>query len=512
MDMASALDAAAVGRVGKPVIRFDGKSITYEQFQGLTLKAANLLRSQGIGHGDHVGLMCFNTPGFLIAAFGAWRLGAVVIPINHKLQAPEVDYVLQHARVKMLVFDGSLASVVDRCKHSCVRMATAISADEYFSFDKAVENMSAEIRLDRVSSDAVAEILYTSGTTGKPKGCVHTHRNLLSTALTVIAMTSITERERMLISMPIWHSSPLNNWTIGTIVIGGTLVLLREYSPKAFLEIIEAERTTTTFCAPVALLAPLTAVADFDRYDLSSMTRWIYGGGPIGADMATKLIEKYGSDQFLQVYGMTEAGPLGTALYAHDAVRKAGSIGCNAGPGLEIKVLRPDGTRVAAGEVGEIHLRSHAMMNGYLDDEKATKDAFTADGWYRSGDLAQVDEEGYMFIVDRAKDMIVTGGENVFLKEGEEALSPHPAIADVAVIGVPHPHWGETVTATIVLKTGASTDADELKTYLGPLLAKYKIPRIYKFMDNLPRTPSGKLKKHEIRADLAASEGTAPSR
>lgn len=441
MDMASVLDASVVGRPNKAALRYDGIGITYKEFQRLSYQSANLLRSKGIGFGDTIGLMCFNTPGFLLAAFGAWRLGAIIVPINHKMQAPEVDYILEHANIKALVFDGGLADVVDQTKHVCLRMTTAIKSANHPSFDEAVEAAPADERFDRVSPDAIAEVLYTSGTTGKPKGCLHSHRNLLATCLTVIAMTAMTEQDRMLISMPIWHSSPLNNWTLGTILLGGTVVLLREYSPRGFLEIIQRERTTATFCAPIALLAPLSAVEDFDRYDLSSMTRWIYGGGPIGADMAKQLIEKYGSQNFLQVYGMTEAGPLGTTLQAYDALRKAGSIGCNAGPGLEIKVVRLDGSLAEAGEIGEIHMRSHAMMKGYLNDPDATARAFTDDGWYKSGDLAQIDHEGYMYIVDRMKDMIVTGGENVYSKEVEDVLSPHPAIEDVAVIGIPHPHW-----------------------------------------------------------------------
>lgn len=498
MDMASMLDASVMGRAEKPAIRYDGRSISYRELQTLSRKAAQVLHDAGVKAGDRIAVMTFNVPGFIIAAFGAWRLGAVIVPVNHKLQAPEVDYILRHSQVSVFIFDGALSGVATACDYECRRYTTAAGTSGIASFDEAVESAD-EGRFARVPGTTIAEVLYTSGTTGKPKGCLHTHSNLLGQALSVVSVSSITENERTLIAMPIWHSSPLNNWTLGTLLMGGTVVLLREYTPRAFLEIIQAERTTSTFCAPIALIAPAFSVPEFQNYDLSSMTRWIYGGGPIGVEMAGKLAAAYKSDKFIQVYGMTETGPLGTILHAYDAARKAGSIGRNAVPGLSMKVLLPDGEPAGPGEIGEIHFLSHAMMVGYLDDDEATRAAFTEDGWYKSGDLALVDEDGYLFIIDRLKDMIVTGGENVYSKEVEDALSSHPDIADVAVVGKPHPEWGETVSALIVPRDPGKTTEGELISYLQSRLAKYKIPRIFRFVNELPRTPSGKLQKHKIR-------------
>lgn len=507
MDMASMLDASAMGRTQKAAIRYEGRSISYAELQQLSLKAAQVLRDNGVVSGDRIALMTYNVPGFLIAAFGAWRLGAVVVPVNHKLQAIEVDYILDHADVSVFIFDGALAEIAGACVHQCRRYTTEIAAEGVASFDEAVAAAQAG-SFERVGASAMAEILYTSGTTGKPKGCLHTHRNLLGQALSVVSVTSITEDKRMLVAMPIWHSSPLNNWTLGTLLMGGTVVLLREYTPKQFLETIQKEKTTTTFCAPIALIAPTAVVDNFAAYDLSSMTRWIYGGGPIGREMATKLAAAYKSDTFLQVYGMTETGPLGSILQAGDALTKAGSIGRGPTPGLSMKVLRADGEPAGAGEVGEIHFLSHTMMAGYLNDEEATRAAFTEDGWYKSGDLVLVDEDGYLFIVDRLKDMIVTGGENVYSKEVEDALSSHPDVADVAVVGRPHPEWGETICALIVPAGNAQLSEEELVSYLRPRLARYKIPRIFQFAPDLPRTPSGKIQKHIIRQEqgLIASQ------
>ncbi len=300
--------------------------------------------------------------------------------------------------------------------------------------------------------------------------------------------------------MPIWHSSPLNNWFLGTLLMGGTAVLMREYAPREFLETLAQERISFTFGAPIAFLAPLSVVPDVASYDLSAMRLWAYGGGPLGADMARKLAQAYRSDRFMQVYGMTESGPLGTVLYPEEAVAKAGSIGRCAVPGVELEVRRQDGGLCGPGQVGEICLRSAAMMQGYLDNPEATAAVLDEQGWYRSGDLARVDEDGYLYIVDRLKDMIVTGGENVYSKEVEDVLCTHPDVQDVAVIGRPHPEWGETVVAVLTLKPGKTPDHDDLRQFMESRLARYKIPRIFEVRDTLPRTATGKLLKHMLRS------------
>lgn len=300
--------------------------------------------------------------------------------------------------------------------------------------------------------------------------------------------------------MPVWHSSPLNNWLLGTLLMGGTVVLLREYAPLAFIETLATERISFTFAAPIAFLAPLAVVPNVQAYDFSAMRMWAYGGGPLGADMSRKLAASYRSDRFVQVYGMTEAGPSGTILHPEHAVAKAGSIGRMGLPGTSIEVRRAEGGLCRAGEIGEIHMRSPSMMQGYLDNPQATADAFDEAGWYRSGDLARVDEDGFLFIVDRLKDMIITGGENVYSKEVEDAVSAYPEVQDVAVIGRPHPEWGETVVAILVPRAGGNYDEAALRDFLGTRLARYKIPRAYEVREALPRTASGKLLKHQLRA------------
>ncbi|THT98261.1 long-chain fatty acid--CoA ligase [Lampropedia puyangensis] len=499
-DFVALLEQHARCQPEKLALRTAQRDWSYHALADGGRRAASVLQAHGIGAGDRVALLCFNTAGFMLALLGAWRLGATVVPINHKLQGPEVQYILAHARVKLCVVDGALASIAAHNAQSCGWLSTDTAIDGMPDFDAecaAATAMQGDVVLD---GQSVAEILYTSGTTGKPKGCLLSHSAVLQTAMSAAASTSLTRTDRTLIAMPIWHSSPLNNWSLGTLLMGGSLVFLREYSPQAFVQTLSDERITFTFGAPIAYLAPLAVVGDLSVYDFSAIRLWAYGGGPLGAEMVRKLAQSYRNDRFIQVYGMTETGPLGSVLYPEEAQSKAGSIGRIGTPGVVIEVRNTEGARCAAGEVGEIYLRSPGIMLGYLDDPQATAKAFDAQGWYASGDLARIDEEGYLFIVDRLKDMIVTGGENVYSKEVEDAIAGHPAVQDVAVVGRAHPEWGETVVAMLVLKPQQNLSDEELKAYLSPKLARYKIPRVFEWRDQLPRTVTGKLLKHVLRA------------
>ena len=499
MDFVSLLDQHARSQPHKQALRGAGRSWTYAELAEASRRAATVLRAQGLQAGDKLALLCFNTPGFVFALFGAWRLGAAVVPINHKLQAPEIDDPLTHSGARLCLADAALAPLVPRVPAPVTWLATDNAAPGMADFDALLEQAAPLAGDDTPASDSLAEVLYTSGTTGPPKDCLHSHANVFHAALCAAAGTSLTHRERTLIAMPIWHSSPLNNWLLGTLLMGGTAVLLREYAPQAFLDSLVDERISFTFGAPIAFLAPLSVVPDVASYDFSAMRLWAYGGGPLGADMARKLAASDRSDRFVQVYGMTETGPLGTVLHPEDAIAKAGSIGRVGVPGVAFEVRLPDGRRCGPGEVGEIHMRSPAMMQGYLDNPAATAAAFDARGWYRSGDLARVDEDGFLFIVDRLRDMIITGGENVYSKEVEDALGAHPDVQDVAVIGRPHAEWGETVVALLVARSGHTLEPAELRSYLEPRLARYKIPRVFALCEALPRTATGKLLKHPLR-------------
>ncbi|MDR0225832.1 MAG: AMP-binding protein [Burkholderiaceae bacterium] len=500
MHLLDAFDSAVRKTPGKAFVRDRGSSISYADMQRRSRCAAAVLQAQGVGRGDAVALMCLNTPGFIEALLGAWRLGAAVVPVNHKLQAPELQFILDHAQCKALVFDAALAPVVAAAPHACVRLATEGAAPAAGSQDWDALVAAARPLEGLSPGDAeIAEVLYTSGTTGRPKGCLLSHRAVTLAAVTAALGLSITRDERTLMAMPLWHSSPLNNWLGGTLYMGGTVVLLREYHPQHFLQAVQDERVTLYFGAPVSYSAPLQMLPDLARYDLSTVRAWIYGGGPISADMARRLAAAYRSDRFYQVYGMTETGPTGSTLYPEEQVERAGSIGRVALPGVDMRVVRSDGADAQSGETGEIWLRTGSVMDGYLGDPEATAAAFAPGGWYRTGDIARLDDAGYLYIVDRAKDMVITGGENVYSKEVEDAIAAHPQVADVAVVGRPHPEWGETVIAHVVVRGDVPPEARDLQQFLADRLARYKIPREFVFAASLPRTPTGKLQKFLLR-------------
>jgi feruloyl-CoA synthase len=495
MDMLRIFDGNTGKTPDKVYLRYDGRDWSYRQVQDESRRIAQVFRELGVSRGDRVALMCFNTPGFVSAMLASWRLGAVVTPINHKLQPPEVAYILKHSQARVCVADGTLAPVVQAAGSDSRLLTTDSDHPDVDRLERLAEGVDG-IDGEDLAEDEIAEILYTSGTTGQPKGCLHTHRNVVLVAMFSALGMSITRDERLLMAVPIWHASPLNNWLMGTTLMGGAVVLLREYQPLEFLQSVQRDRITLCFGPPVIYTTPLHTVPDLSDHDLSSVRAWLYGGGPIGADVARRLSAEYRSQNFYQVYGMTETGPIGTILYPDEQVAKAGSIGRVALPGADMRLVRDDGAAAEPGDVGEIWLRTETVMQGYLGDPDATAAALAEGGWYRSGDLARMDEDGYLFIVDRRKDMIVTGGENVYSKEVEDALSAHPAVKEVAVIGRPHPEWGETVVAHVVLVEGSEVDGPELRGWLSDKLARYKIPREYVFATTLPRTPSGKVQKH----------------
>jgi len=481
----------------KDFIRANGKGYTYSQIKSMSENAAGVFQQRGIGKGDRVSLMSQNTVSFVVAYFGILMTGGVVVPVNHKLMAPEVDYILEDSGSKLFLFDGSLSDVAEKVTSKADKFSMDTPVSGYESFDELFVK-GAPYSPVSIDDGEMAQILYTSGTTGKPKGCMITHNSIMLNGTFCALLMKIDEDSRLLMAMPIWHSSPLNNWFAGIVVVGGTVILLREYHPLHFLEAIQDEKCTIFFGPPISFIMPLQ-LPNFDSFDLRSMNTWIYGGGPISVETAKMIMSKYKSDKFYQVYGMTETGPMGMRLPPKDQLRKPGSIGRVGNPGVNMKVMKTATEQAGPGETGEIWLQAECVMTGYYNNPAATAEVFADGGWYKSGDLVRLDDDGYLYIVDRAKDMIVTGGENVYSKEVEDVISTCPGVVESAVIGVPHPDWGETVTAIIVGAKGSGPDENRIKAFLGDKLAKYKIPKIFQFVDELPHTPSGKIMKYKLR-------------
>ena len=497
MNHVSLLESNVHKYPGKDCIRCNGKGYTFKDIQEMSQNAAGLFQKYGIKKGDRISIMSQNTVSFVVAFFGSLMAGAVVIPVNHKLMGPEVDYILENSGSKIFLFDGSLAGVAEKVTHGARKMAMDTPAAAADFFDELIKEKTPFSAVEINDSD-MAQILYTSGTTGKPKGCVITHQSIILNGLYSSLVIKLDEDDRVLIAMPIWHSSPINNWFAGAQVTGATVVLMREYHPLYFLQTVQDEKCTVYFGAPISYIMPMQ-MPNFDSFDLSSMRVWIYGGGPVSVETAKMIQTKYKSENFIQVYGMTETGPAGMSLPPKDQLRKTGSFGRKGNPGVDIKVMKSSTEQAGPGETGEIWLRSDCVMTGYYNNPKATAEVFTKDGWYKSGDVARLDEDGYLYMVDRSKDMIVTGGENVYSKEVEDAISACPGVVEVAVIAVPHPSWGETVAAIVVPAKDSGLNEEKIKAFLSDRLAKYKNPKVYHLVNELPHTPSGKVMKYKLR-------------
>ncbi len=497
MNITQVLDINSKKFGSQDCLRADERSWSYLETREHAERVAAVLQKIGVGKGDKVAIMSQNTPAFVFTFYGILKAGGSVVPINHKLAAPEVDYILNHSESKIFFFDGSLAEIARKVPAAVQKISIDSPSDGFEQLENLLSHAPQFEPVPIADSD-IAEILYTSGTTGKPKGCLHTHRGVVMAGITGAMAMKLDENDRLLMAMPIWHSSPLNNWFMGMQYVGGVTVMIREYHPLHFLQAVQKEKCTVYFGAPISYILPIQMIPKFKDFDLSSMRCWIYGGGPMAADTARMVMQSYGSNNFYQVYGMTEAGPTGTTLFPRDQVTKAGSIGNKALPGADLRVVRTDGKKAEPGDIGEIWLQADSMMLGYYKNPEATKTVFNG-AWYKTGDLARIDDDSYLYIVDRLKDMIVTGGENVYSKEVEDAIAGLSGVMEAAVIGKPHPDWGETVVCFIVPKKGETLDPEVLRKTLSDKLAKYKIPREFNIVDELPHTASGKVMKFTLR-------------
>ncbi|MCX4855459.1 long-chain fatty acid--CoA ligase [Streptomyces canus] len=466
-------------------------TFTYAELHTRVTRLAHALRARGIRRGDRVAYLGPNHPSYLETLFAAGSLGAVFVPLNTRLAGPEIGYQLSDSGARALVYGPSHAGLVAGLPGSTdVRTYVEVGAE----YEQLLAESAAEPIDEPVTADDTCIIMYTSGTTGRPKGAMLTHGNLTWNAINVLVDTDLIADERALVSAPLFHTAGLNMLTLPVLLKGGTCVLVEAFEPNATFDLIEQHRITFMFGVPTMF----EQVARHPRWadaDLSSLRILTCGGSPV----STPLIAAYQERglTFLQGYGMTEASPGTLFLDAEHAISKAGSAGV---PHFfsDVRVVRPDLAPVDVDETGEVVLRGPHVMPGYWGLPEETAASF-ADGWFRSGDAARVDEDGYVFIVDRIKDMIISGGENIYPAEIEDLLLGHPDIAECAVIGVPDDKWGEVPRAVVVPREGATPDPDEVLASLAGRLAKYKIPKSVVIADGLPRTASGKLLKSRVR-------------
>ncbi|MFI1480192.1 o-succinylbenzoate--CoA ligase [Streptomyces sp. NPDC020747] len=466
-------------------------TVTYAGLYERTTRLAHALRASGVRRGDRIAYLGPNHPSYLETLFAAGTLGAVFVPLNTRLAGPEIAYQLTDSGAKALVYGPSFAGLVAGLPgNSDVRTYVEVGAE----YDQLLAEAPDEAIDEPVTADDTCIIMYTSGTTGRPKGAMLTHGNLTWNAVNVLVDQDLIADERALVSAPLFHTAGLNMLTLPVLLKGGTCVLVEAFDPAATFDLIERHRITFMFGVPTMF----EHVARHPRWadaDLSSLRMLSCGGSPV----PTPLIAAYQERglTFLQGYGMTEASPGVLFLDAEHAVSKAGSAGV---PHFfsDVRIVRPDLAPAETGETGEVVVRGPHVMPGYwgLPDETA---AVFHDGWFRSGDAARIDEDGYVTIVDRIKDMIISGGENIYPAEIEDQLLAHPDIVECAVIGVPDEKWGEVPRAVVVPREDVELDPDEVLASLSGRLAKYKIPKSVVLADELPRTASGKLLKARVR-------------
>ncbi len=505
LNLATLLRESAKAHPAKPALVMGETTLRYGELHAFAQRLGGSLKSLGITRGKHVALMLPNVPHFTIAYYGTHYAGGAVVPLNVLLTADEIAYHLEDSdAVALVVWEGFLEQAqaafarVDSCKHLIVAKAdrTDLSAPEGAHNMTALIGMGEPLTdLPDTMPDDTAVILYTSGTTGRPKGAELTQFNMFFNALYVRRfLMPIDESTVALATLPLFHSFGQTAVQNAVIAGGGTLVLLPRFDPKTALELMSKHQITLFAGVPTMYFA-LLHYPEADQYKLS-LQHCISGGAAMPVEVMKAFDEKYGVN-ILEGYGLSETSPV-ASFNVLDRPKKAGSIGIPIW-GVEFKLVDAnDKTVDAVGEPGEICIKGHNVMKGYYKKPEANEEVFKG-GWFHTGDVAVRDEEGYYFIVDRKKDMIIRGGFNVYPREIEEVLYAHPAVAEAAVIGVPHDSHGEEVKAVIALKVGQSATPDEIIAYCKQKLAAYKYPRIVEIIDALPKGPTGKILKRELK-------------
>jgi long-chain acyl-CoA synthetase len=479
------------GRQGdRPALRLDDVELTYDALNGASAHVAGLLRELGVEPGDRVGIMLPNVPYFPVAYYGVLRAGGVVVPMNVLLKGREVAFYLADSGAKVLFAWHGFA---EAAQAGAEEAGAEVVLVEPGKIEQRIGAAEPVIELAERAGDDTAVILYTSGTTGKPKGAELTHDNLDTNVEVVTELFGLTSDDVILGALPLFHSFGQTCGLNAAVKSGALLTLLPRFEPAKALEVLQRDEATIFEGVPT-MYGALLHDPGREGADLSRLRLCVSGGASLPVELMRGFEEAFDAI-ILEGYGLSETSPV--ASFNHpDRDRKPGSIGTPI-RGVEMKVVDEDDNDVPAGEVGEIVIRGHNVMRGYWERPDATEECMKG-GWFHTGDMAKVDEDGYFFIVDRKKDLIIRGGYNVYPREVEEVLYEHPAVREAAVVAVPHDELGEEVGAAVALKDGEDVGADELKSYVKEQVAAYKYPRHVWFVDELPKGPTGKILKREI--------------
>ncbi|MEJ8547727.1 fatty acyl-CoA synthetase [Brevibacillus borstelensis] len=489
----------------KTALRFGTEALTYEQLDILTNQAAHMVLDSGLQKGDRAAVLSRNSMDFVILNFALAKAGIIMVPINYMLNADDAAYIVGHAEVRAIFASLEFQAAADEAIlrsgcHPVLRCSISEKneqASHWLHFRTQLAQASTEEPEVELEDDDVVHILYTSGTESRPKGVMLTHKSVLTEYVSTIVDGGMTEDDVAIHALPLFHSAQLHCFLGPYVYLGASGIILEQAQPAQMLRLIEEHKATQLFCPPTVWIALLRS-PEFAQRDLSTLKKCYYGAAIMPVEILKELGRRLPHAQFWNFYGQTEVAPLATVLKPADQIRKAGSAG-RPSLNVETRIVDDTGQDVPRGMVGEIvHRTSHAML-GYFRDEEKTTAAFQ-DGWFHSGDLGIMDEEGYITVVDRKKDMIKSGGENVASREVEEVIYQHPLVSEVAVIGIPDPYWIETVAAVVVPKAGEVLTAEELLAFCKARLSAFKAPKHIVLAENLPRNPSGKILKRELRA------------
>jgi long-chain acyl-CoA synthetase len=498
-DLFALLEQATADHPDHVAVRMDELVLTYAQLRDAAGRMSTLLAAHGVEPGDRVGIMLPNVPAFPIAFYGALAAGAVVVPMNPLLKSREVGYYLSDSGAKVvLAWDAALAEAAKGAADAGAEAIGIATPDMTGLLDGHAVARGRSQRAD--DDDAV--ILYTSGTTGRPKGAELTHAGLVRNAqLTARTLLKNNPDDVMMGCLPLFHVFGLTCGLNATVAAAGTLTLLPRFDPAKALEIIQRDAVTIFEGVPT-MYAAILHLPGADPAQTATLRVCVSGGASLPVEILRGFEQKFGCI-ILEGYGLSETSPV--ASFNHpDRVRKPGSIGTPI-EGVQMRLIDDEGNTVPDGEIGEIAIRGHNVMKGYWGKPEATAEAIR-DGWFRTGDMARVDEDGYYYIVDRKKDLIIRGGYNVYPREIEEVLHEHPAVAEVAVIGLPHPELGEEVGAAVTLKSGATATPAELIAFARERVAAYKYPRRLWLVDELPKGPTGKILRREVHPPDEAAQ------
>lgn len=488
----------------RTAVIFRETSLTYRALDEKVNQLANALLALGVRKGDRVAINAYNSHYYVINWFALARIGAIQVPINYMLKGQEIAYIINHSAPRVFFVEDTLLDVVREVQNQLgsvehwisLRVSGRDTPEGWLDFDHLLADQPTDEPEVELFESEVAQISYTSGTESLPKGAMLTHQGLISQYASCIIEGEYSGRDVVLHSLPLYHCAQMHVFLTPYIQLGAKNVILWKADPTEILRTIENERITSIFLPPTVWIG-LLRHPQFDTFDLSSLEKGYYGASIMPVEVLKELAARLPRVRLWNYYGQTEMSPAATVLKPEDQLRKPGSCGRPL-LNVETRLVDDNDNDVPVGEIGEIVHRSSHLMIGYYKDEERTQAAFRS-GWFHSGDLARMDEEGYLYIVDRKKDMIKTGGENVSSRDVEEAIYRHPRVAEVAVIGLPDPVWIEAVTAVVVPKAGQNITEGEIIEHCRQHLARFKVPKRVIITDHLPKNPSGKILKRFLR-------------